>query len=201
MIRFLSLLALIFLGLSPAAAQPRIQADFSAEDFQVRRGKIYAALGDNLALIQGAGDPQGSIVFRQSNTFYYLSGLVIPNAYMLMDGQRRETTLYLTHSDPIQETNGGPALSFEGRELVLKITGVDDVRPPEKLAEDLNSYIWDAPTPALYTPHGPAEGYMQSRDYIQRGFARNLADPWDGPTAGRAFYSATETTLSTIRNP
>ncbi|MCP4045003.1 MAG: M24 family metallopeptidase, partial [Gammaproteobacteria bacterium] len=179
-IRFCSLLAFVFLAVSLATAQPRVQADFSAEDFQARHRKIYAAIGDNLAIIQGAGDPQGSIAFRQSNTFYYLSGLVIPNAYLLLDGQRRKTTLYLTHSDPIQESNGGPKLSFEGRELVMKMTGVDDVRLLEKLAEDLNSYMWDTPIPALYTPHGPAEGYMQSRDYVLKGFARNLADPWDG---------------------
>jgi Xaa-Pro aminopeptidase len=180
MIRFFYLLVLILLVVFPAAAQTRLQTDFSAEDLQARRGKIYDTIGENLAIIQGAGDPQGSIVFRQNNTFYYLSGLVIPNAYMLMDGQSRKTTLYLTHGDPIQETNGGSALSFKGRELVMKITGVDDVRLPEKLAEDLNSYMWDTPTPALYTPHGPAEGQMQSRDYILKGFARNLADPWDG---------------------
>jgi len=123
MIRFYSLLALVFLAVSPTAAQPRLQSDFTAEDFQARRTKIYAAIGDNLAIIQGAEDAQGDM-FRQSNTFYYLSGLVIPSAYMLMDGQRRKTTLYLTHQDPIQKVNGGPKLSFEGRELVMKMTGI-----------------------------------------------------------------------------
>jgi len=180
MIRFYSLLAFVFLAVSTTAAQPRIQADFSAEDFQARHGKIYAVIGDNLAIIQGAGDPQGSIVFRQSNTFYYLSGIEVANAYMLLDGKARTTTLYLPRRDTGRERGSGPTIAFEDTDLVKSITGVDAVRSPEKLAEDLNSYMWDVPTPALYTPHGPAEGYLQSRDEILSGFARNLADPWDG---------------------
>jgi Xaa-Pro aminopeptidase len=180
MIRFYSLLALVMMTVSPAAAQPRFQTDFSAEDFQARHAKIYDLIGDNLAIIQGAGDAQGSIVFRQSNTFYYLSGIEVANAYMLLDGKARSTTLYLPRRDPGRERGGGPAIAFEDTDLVKNITGVDAVRSPEKLAEDLNSYLWDVPTPALYTPHGPAEGYQQSRDYILSGFARDLADPWDG---------------------
>jgi Xaa-Pro aminopeptidase len=179
-IGFLNLLALIFLAVSPAGAQPRYQTDFATEDFQARRENIYDAIGDNLAIIQGAGDAQGSIIFRQSNTFYYLSGLEIANAYMLLDGKARTTTLYLPRNDPGREKSGGPIIDFEDGELVQKITAADAVRPPGKLAEDLKSYAWDAPAPALYTPHSPAEGRQQSRDYILSGFARNLANPWDG---------------------
>ena len=40
--------------------------------------------------------------------------------------------------------------------------------------------MWDVPTPALFIPHSPAEGTLQSRDEILSGFARNLANPWDG---------------------
>ena len=54
MIRVLSLLSLAFLAISPAGAQPRVQTDFTAQDFQVRRGKIHDVIGDNLAIIQGA---------------------------------------------------------------------------------------------------------------------------------------------------
>ncbi len=180
MIRVLSLLSLAFLAISPAGAQPSVQTDFTAQDFQVRRGQIDDVIGDNLAIIQGAEDVQGFIVFRQSNNFYYLSGLEVANAYMLLDGKAGTTTLYLPHSDPGREKVVGPMLDLEDSELVKKVTGVDAVRSLDKLAEDLNWYMWDVPTPALYTPHSPAEGYLQSRDEILSGFARNLADPWNG---------------------
>jgi Xaa-Pro aminopeptidase len=179
-IRFFSLTALVFLAISPVGAQPRFQTDFTAEDFQARRKQIYDVIGDNLAVIQGAEDVQGHITFRQSNTFYYLSGLEVANAYMLLDGKAGNATLYLPHSDPEIEKSGGSILSFEYSDQVKKITGADAVRPLEKLAEDLNGYMWDVPTPALFVPHSPAEGYLQSRDEILGGFARNLANPWDG---------------------
>ena len=178
--RFASLLVLAVLASSPGEAQSRLQTDFSTEDFQARRERIFDVIGDNLAIIQGAEDVQGFAIFRQSNTFYYLSGLVIPTAYMVMDGQRRETTLYLTHRDPIQEVNGGEKLSYEGRDLVLKMTGVDDVRPLENMAEDLYYELSSTPHPALYTPHSPDEKYLQSRDEMLAGFGRRVADPWDG---------------------
>jgi Xaa-Pro aminopeptidase len=180
MSRFASLLVLAVLASSPGEAQSRLQTDFSTEDFQARRERIFDVIGDNLAIIQGAEDVQGFVIFRQSNTFYYLSGLVIPTAYMVMDGQRRETTLYLTHRDPIQEVNGGEKLSYEGRDLVLKMTGVDDVRPLENMAEDLYYELSSTPHPALYTPHSPDEKYLQSRDEMLAGFGRRVADPWDG---------------------
>ena len=180
MIRFFSLTALVFLAISPVGAQPRFQTDFTAEDFQARRKKIFDVIGDNLAVIQGAEDVQGFIVFRQSNTFYYLSGLEVANAYMLLDGKAGNTTLYLPRRDLELEKSASPILTFEYSDLVKKITGVGAVRPLEKLAEDLNGYMWDVPTPALFIPHSPAEGYLQSRDEILSGFARNLADPWDG---------------------
>ena len=99
---------------------------------------------------------------------------------MLLDGKARTTALYLPGSDPGREQGVGPILDLEDSDLVKKITGVDAVRPLEKLAADLNSYMWDVPTPALFTPHSPAEGYLQSRDEVLSGFARNLANPWDG---------------------
>ena len=178
--RFASLLALALLAISPAVAQSRLQTDFTAEDFQARREKVYDVIGENLAVIQGAEDVQGSIVFRQSNTFYYLSGLVIPTAYMVMDGRSRETTLYLTHHDPIQKVDGGPALSFAGRELVMEKTGVDDVQPLENMAKDLGWEASGSTHPALYTPFSPDEKSLQSRDGMLAGFARRASDPWDG---------------------
>jgi Xaa-Pro aminopeptidase len=99
---------------------------------------------------------------------------------MLLDGKTRTTTLYLPRRDPGREKNAGPIISFEDSDLVKKSTGVDTIKPPEALADDLNWYVYGGPTPALYTPHSPAEGYLQSRDEILSGFARNLADPWDG---------------------
>ncbi len=179
--KLLWLLAVVFLIASPAEAQHQYQTDFTAEDFRKRREAIYDAIGSNIAVIQGAAEVQGFIVFRQSNTFYYLSGLEVASAYTVLDGRSRTTTLYLPHRDPEREDDRWvPIISYEDDELVRQITGVETVRPPEKMGLDFSRYLWWPPAPALFTPHSPDEKYLQSRDEMLSGFGRRVADPWDG---------------------
>ena len=178
--RLLCSLIAVLLIASPLAAQHRYQTDFTADDFQKRREAVYDAIGSNIAVIQGAADVQGFIVFRQSNTFYYLSGLEVASAYMALDGRDRTTTLYLPHRDSARERSGGPIISYEDDELVRQITGVETVRPIEKMALDFSQYLWSPPIPALFTPHSPDEKYLQSRDEMLSGHGRRIADPWDG---------------------
>jgi Xaa-Pro aminopeptidase len=151
------MLAVVFLIAAPAEAQQRYQTDFTAEDFQKRREAVYDAIGANVAVIQGAEDVQGFIIFRQSNTFYYLSGLETPSAYMVLDGLSRTTTLYLPHGNSERERGVGPIISHEDDELVKQITGVQAVEPIEKMGNDLSGYLWWLQVPAVYTPHSPDE--------------------------------------------
>lgn len=157
------------------------QSDFTAADFQDRRAAVYAAIGENIAIIQGAEDVAGFVTFRQSNTFYYLSGLETPSAYMVLDGSKKETTIYLPHRDPERERNEGRRFSVEDAELVSELTGVERVRPIEKMGTDFtHAYLWRPPTPALYTPFSPDEKDRESRDELLSGQGRRIADPWDG---------------------
>ena len=178
--KFLWLLAVVFLVASPIEARHQYQTDFTADDFQKRREAVYDVIGSNIAVIQGAADVQGFIVFRQSNTFYYLSGLEVASAYMVLDGRDRTTTLYLPHRDAERERSGGPIISYENDELVRQITGVETVRPLGKMGLDFSQYLWSPPIPALFTPHSPDEKYLQSRDEMLSGLGRRVADPWDG---------------------
>lgn len=173
------LLAVVFLAMASAEARYQYQTDFTAEDFRQRREVVYDAIGSNIAIIQGAEDVQGFIVFRQSNTFYYLSGLEVASAYMVLDGRSRTTTLYLPHRDAARERNAGPIISYEDDALVRQISGVETVQPIEKMGLDLSQYLWDPPAPALFTPHSPDEKYLQSRDEMLDGFGRRVADSWD----------------------
>jgi Xaa-Pro aminopeptidase len=179
---FSAALICALVAFAPARAQDfHYQADFTAEDFQQRRSAVYAAIGENVAIIQGAEDVDGFVVFRQSNTFYYLSGLETAAAYMVLDGSRKETTIYLPHRDPERERGEGRILSAEDADLIIELTGVERVRPIEKMGTDFtHAYLWRPPTPALYTPFSPAEKDRQSRDEMLSGLGRRIADPWDG---------------------
>ena len=157
------------------------QTDFSIEDFQERRSKIFEAIGNNsIALIQGAASVTGFEVFRQSNTFYYLCGLETGHAYLLLNGKNKKSTIYLPHRDDGRERSQGKILSAEDTELVKKLTGVDHVKGYEFLSNDLVSTgLIKAEAPTLYTPLSPAETGTDSRDEILYGQARAAADPWD----------------------
>ena len=72
------------------------------------REVLMDAIGaDGLALVQGAGLGEAYARFRQSNEFYYLCGVEAPNAYLLIDGASRRTTLYLPHRNARREGSEG----------------------------------------------------------------------------------------------
>lgn len=194
--KYIALALFAILPLTVTFAQDiRHQSDFPADEFSQRRAAVYDAIGDNIAIIQGAEDVAGFVDFRQSNTFYYLSGLEVPSAYLLMDGAKRESTIYLPHRDPERERVEGKTFAAEDGEIVRTISGVERVRPVEKMGVDFTyAYLWRPPTPALYTPFNPDEKFRQSRDEMLSGLARRYADPWDGrPSKAGHFISLIRT--------
>lgn len=185
-------MALLYCNLSPLLSQDKhhYQTDFSIENFTERRTKLLDAIGNNaIALIQGASGHAGFSIFRQSNTFYYLTGLETDHAYLLLNGKNKQTTLYLPHRDKGREQGQGKILSAEDEMLVKELTGVDAVKGYEFLSTDLlrTGLIKSAP-PLLYTPLSPAETGNDSRDELLYGQARAASDPWDWSVTKEALF-------------
>ena len=88
-----------------------------------------------VAIVQGAPSPAGYTRFRQSNEFYYLCGIEVPHAYLLLDGATKRTMLYLPHRNERRERGEGKLLSAEDAELIKKLSGVDDVSGNDLLGE------------------------------------------------------------------
>ena len=181
MISFRSILWLVCIPIILSAQERALyQTDFPPSEFKQRRDRVFEQIGKNIAVIQGASAVDGFKVFRQSNEFYYLSGVEVPNSYLLLDGRNKHTSLFLPHRDEGLERSQGKVLSAEDAELVKKLTGIDQVQAVEALAR---SQIWSLvrlPAPILYTPFSPAEGVAQSRDEALRGNAAIATDSWDG---------------------
>jgi len=166
------------------------QTDFSVQDFQERRAKIFDAIGTNgIAVIQGARSVDGFEAFRQTNTFYYLTGIETGHAYLLFNGKKKTTTLYLPHRNTGRERSQGKILSAEDAALIIKLTGVNQVKAVEFLSLDLagTGLIKDG-VPVLYTPLSPAETGTDSRDELINGHARAASDPWDGQATREAHF-------------
>lgn len=186
------LFSLLFLVTATVFAQEKYhyQTDFSAKDFNERRAQVMESIGSGaFALIQGSAGIPGFSVYRQSNTFYYLSGLETAHAYLLLRGSNKTSTLYLPHRDAGRERGEGKILSAEDAELVQQLTGVDQVKGIEELAKDL---VWlgliRPPAPVLFTPMSPAEIGNDSRDELLKGQARTASDPWDGRPSREAHF-------------
>ena len=90
--RSLALVALLALS-TPAQ---HYQTDFPPEEFRARWAQLFEGIGeDAVALVQGVNLARGYVMPRQTNEFYYLSGIETPNSYLLLDGRDRSVTLYL----------------------------------------------------------------------------------------------------------
>ncbi|HSD67095.1 MAG TPA: Xaa-Pro peptidase family protein [Vicinamibacteria bacterium] len=177
-------LALVVLLAPPstlAQDAPLFTSDFPPAEFAARRGKVYDAIGtEGIALLQGAAAPEGYLRFRQSNDFYYLCGVEVPHAYLLLDGATRRATLFLPHRNERRERSEGKVLSAEDDELVRKLSGVDAVAGTDLLGPALARYGQDGATRALWSPLQPAEGLSVSRDGALRWVGQAAGDPFDG---------------------
>jgi Xaa-Pro aminopeptidase len=166
------------------------QTDFPKEEFAERRAKLFEKIGKNaIALIQGAKGTADFNVFRQSNEFYYLTGIETPHAFLLLDGRTQRATVYLPHRDADREQNEGKMLSAEDDQLIKELTGIDQVRSVERLSLDLvGKGLLRPPPPILYTPLSPAETGTDSRDELLAEQARVSANPWDGAPSREARF-------------
>jgi Xaa-Pro aminopeptidase len=156
-----------------------------------RRTTVASAIGSgSVALLQGAAQPPGSGLFRQTNEHYHLTGIEVPHAYLTIDGGTARSTLYLPHLDPATTRVTGPVLHCDDPEAVTMATGVDRVRPLEALASDLSGQVLRVPSLRILVPMSPAELGTQSRDDLLAATAAALADPWCDPTSRPAALLA-----------
>ena len=176
--------ALVVLTFAPSETHAQADVafytgDFPPEEFAERRARIYDAIGpDAAAVLQGAPSPEGYVRFRQSNEFYYLTGIEVPHAYVVLDGASRRTTLFLPHRHEGRERGEGRLLSAEDEDFLREHAGFDEVMGTDWLAEALGRLTRNLEV--LYTPMSPAEGLAESRDLGVRTIADIASDPWDG---------------------
>ena len=68
---------------------------FSADDIAKRRTSIQNKIGNGIAILQAADLTEAYIKFRQDNNFYYLSGVEIPDAMLLINGKTKQSVLFV----------------------------------------------------------------------------------------------------------
>ena len=183
----------LFLCTAAAIAQEGFSpftSDYPPDEFAARRTAVYDAIGKrSIAVIQGAPTPVGYVRFRQSNDFYYLCGVEVPNAYLLLDGTARRATLFLPHRNPRRESGEGKMWSSEDAEEIQKLAGVEAVVGVDLLAETIGRFA-QRPSPVVFSPLSPAEGFAVSRDLALRRIAELGSDPFDGGASREGRFAA-----------
>ncbi|MCA1559323.1 MAG: Xaa-Pro peptidase family protein [Acidobacteria bacterium] len=170
---------------SGAAAQPPLFTDaFPKEDFAARRLRVMNEIGDAAVVIQGAADYPAYVKFRQNNQFFYLTGVELPRAVLVIDGKTRVSTLFIAPRDERAERSEGPLLA-PGPEAQT-LTGIDRVLPRAEFGAALEALATGGRT--FYMPHRP-EALMAATPGYTTGHARNsLEDPWDGRKSREATF-------------
>jgi Xaa-Pro aminopeptidase len=187
--RFIILVFSLLFPVASFAQTPHYQSHFPPEEFKARWAKIFDQIGNRaVAIVQGAPLARGFALPRQSNEFYYLSGIETPGAYLLLDGRTRKVTLILPPRNERLERSEGKVLSADDAELVRQLTGADAVASTKAMGEEWLSELMKAPAPVIYTLFTPAEGSAESRFELQNANAAIAADYWDGRVSREAHF-------------
>ena len=183
--RHLTLLSIALLITSTAAAQPPLFTDsVPAEEFAVRRAKVMEQIGDGAVVIQGAAEYPAYVKFRQNNQFFYLTGVEVPRAILVIDGRAKTSTLFLNPRDERAERSEGPVLT-PGPEAE-KLTGISTILPREQFAAALDQLGAGGRT--IYVPHRPEALGAATPSYTASHARRSLEDPWDGRLSREAAF-------------
>jgi Xaa-Pro aminopeptidase len=187
--RIIILIFQLLLPIALMAQTPHYQTHFPPEEFRARWTTVFDKIGDRaVAIVQGVPLARGFALPRQSNEFYYLSGIETPGAYLLLDGRTRKVTLILPPRNERLERSEGKVLSSDDAELVKQLTGADAVASTRSMGEEWLSELMKAPAPTIYTMFTPAEGSAESRFELQNANAAIAADYWDGRVSREAHF-------------
>ncbi len=157
---------------------------FPPDEFAARRAEVGRRIGDGVAIIQGATEYPAFVKFRQNNHFFYLSGVEVPRAILLIDGRTKTSTLYLLPRDERLERFEGPLL-VPGDEAA-RLTGIQQVVPREQFAAALLRLGQDGRT--VYTPFGAEALAGAPGPYYVDHAAASATDPWDGRSSREATF-------------
>jgi Xaa-Pro aminopeptidase len=158
-----------------------------AEDssfFASRREVLMKKMEGAVAVLQGAPDTRAYAAFRQDNNFYYLTGVEVPDAILLLDALQHRAILFLPAQDPEVERWEGSRLSpgLEAR----RQTGIDEVLDLSQFEAELERR--KSTLRILYLPFSPQETAATSRDRALKHDSARERDPWDGrPSRESAF--------------
>ncbi len=171
---------------APARAEgpPLFSTSLPKEEFAARRAKVLQQIGDGVAVLQGATETASYEKFRQSNQFYYLTGVETPRAILVLDGKSKSSTLYLNPTNEAMERSEGPLLG--PGTAAEQLTGIEHVSAKAEFDAAAAGF-------AGRTVYAPVRGetvLMGTPDRANAHAKAREADPWDLQGSREAYFKA-----------
>jgi len=168
----LGLLIILMLG----TTVPSWGALFEKSEYASRRTKLMDKIPDGAAIVWGARSRVEYNEFFQNNDFIYFSGVEIPNAVLIIDGKRRQSSLFFTITERQARGEGIPAALVKnpGEE-----TGIENLLPLEQFSAQLSRLA--AEKYVLYTSAKPEELLRECSGQKFNFLLQNqVLNEWDG---------------------
>src|SRR5512132_1261695 len=170
-------------GIQSVTAQPLLFTDaLPKEEFAARRARVMAEIGDAIVVVQGATETPAYEKFRQSNQFFYLTGIEVPRAILTIDGRAKVSTLYIAPRNERAERSEGPLLG-PGDDAV-KLTGIDRVLPRDDFAAAAKALAGRV----VYTTYRGETRGAGTPDREAAHAAARKADPWDNQPSREEWF-------------
>lgn len=173
--RRLLAVALVCVSVSLSPAAPTARALDTAE-YATRRSRLMGEIGNGVAIFLGATTPASDVAFRQGHDFFYMTGVEVPDAVLVVDGMRKESVLFFTMDEKAAD---GMGLPVDLVRAPTKVTGIERVMP----VDGFNGYLAglvrrNTPVYTLFRPEeiGP-ENSNEKFNALQRSMTM---DVWDG---------------------
>jgi Xaa-Pro aminopeptidase len=165
----------VLLLLSEASISQTMWKYFTADDFAARRNKVMNQIGDGVLILQAAELPEGYIKFRQDNNFYYLTGVEIPDAVLIINGKSRESILLVPDYIPNDIKTEAFIRPGEAAAAEYKFARV---LSKTVMTGMLNRLASTGQT--FFIQSSPQETAEMSRDRCMLTRNNHMNDPWDG---------------------
>lgn len=121
-------------------------------EYAARRQRLMDEIAGGVAIIPGATSSISGDQFFQSNDFFYFTGIEAPNAWLVVNGISRESTLFLTLDEHDARGEGiPPALVLDPEEY----TGIEGALPVEEMQDFLADLAREVGV--FYLSHRPEE--------------------------------------------
>jgi Xaa-Pro aminopeptidase len=177
-----SVLVLAPLFVRVSAQPPLFSTSLPREEFAARRAQVLERIGDGVVVIQGATETSSYEKFRQSNQFYYLTGVEVPRAIAVIDGRTHSSTLYIQPTSEAMERSEGPLLK-PGADAE-RLTGFEHVA----LRDEFAAFASTLGGRTVYTTfRGETRGAGTPDREASHAAARD-GDPWDQEPSREAWF-------------